>query len=303
MKIFITGGTGLIGSAFIHSLEADYQVTVLTRDPLAGATELTSAQCDITYTTNISELTSFDDYDAVVNLAGEPIAGRRWNQKQKRQIENSRWHITSQLVEKIKNSNTPPAVFISGSAIGFYGRQHQPVTEAFTQAHPEFSHYLCQKWEDIALEAQSDRTRICILRTGIVLSPHGGALQKMLPPFRLGMGGKMGSGKQYMSWIHIEDMINGLHFLLHHHQANGVFNFTAPNAVTNEEFSQTLAKVLHRPCSLPMPTFALKLLLGEMSEILLYGQDVLPARLQQEGFEFQYPHLESALENLLRPET
>jgi len=300
MKLFITGGSGLIGSAFIHSLDKACHVTVLTRDALQAANKLRSALCDITYVLDIDEIADFDGYQAVINLAGEPIVAKRWSDKQKQKITQSRLRVTEKLVTKIMRSSQAPAVFISGSAIGFYGRQqNEVIKEDHLQLFPEFSHLLCKEWEDIAYMAQSEQTRVCLLRTGIVLDKSGGALAKMLLPFTLGLGGKIGTGQQYMAWIHLQDMLKAIHFLLNTQSCAGAYNLTAPHPVTNLEFSQTLARVLHRPCLFPVPAFVLKLAMGEMSDLLLYGQNVIPARLSEEGFQFDYPKLQPALENIL----
>lgn len=297
MKILITGGTGLIGSHLCQALREKHQLTVLTRN-LADAQHKLGNQ--LNYLTSLDELADLNDYDAVINLAGEPIANKRWSPKQKDKICQSRWTITRQISQLIIGSSAPPAVFISGSAIGFYGsQQEQPLTEADDLlAHDEFSHQICMQWEAVAKLSQ-DHTRLCILRTGIVLSPAGGALKKMLPPFRVGAGGVIGDGKQFMSWIHLKDMIRGIEWLLHNEAAQGTYNFTAPHPVSNRTFTAVLAKVLNRPTLLPMPAFALKLGFGEMSTLLLEGQKVIPERLQQQGFEFIYPDLQPALKNLL----
>ncbi|RJG49114.1 TIGR01777 family oxidoreductase [Motilimonas pumila] len=297
MKILITGGTGLIGSHLCQVLSEKHQLTVLSRNP-TKAKQLLGPQ--LSYLADLESLANLDEYDAVINLAGEPIANKRWSPKQKDKICQSRWTITRQISQLIIASNKPPAVFISGSAIGFYGsQQEQPLTEADDLlAHDEFSHQICMQWEAVAKLCQ-DHTRLCILRTGVVLSPAGGALKKMLPPFRVGAGGVIGDGKQFMSWIHLKDMVRGIEWLLHNDAANGTYNFTAPHPVTNRAFTSVLAKVLNRPTLLPMPAFALKLGFGEMSTLLLDGQKVIPERLQQQGFEFIYSDLQPALKNLL----
>jgi uncharacterized protein (TIGR01777 family) len=296
MRLLITGGTGLIGCHLIPFLAEYYQITALTRN-VAMADYVISHRIKL-----ISSLSSFenlDDFDVVINLAGEPLVGERWNNAQKEKIKHSRWDLTANLVSLIKAGHNPPAVFISGSAIGYYGRQgEQEIDEDFDKPKDEFSHQLCEKWEEIALQVSSPRTRVCILRTGIVLSKHGGALDKMVPPFKLGVGGPMASGKQYMSWIHMHDMLTGIMHLLHNESCTGIYNFTAPNPVTNGEFSQTLAEILHRPCMVRTPAFVLKLLLGEMSDLLIFGQRVVPKRLLQSGFEFKHPDLEESLLSL-----
>mgnify|MGYP000002583772 CR=1 FL=1 len=299
MKILITGGTGLIGRALIKKLNEeldDYYLTVLTRDKL-------NAKNCLPYPVDIeTELEDIDlaDYTAIINLAGEPIVEKRWNNKQKHVICESRWRLTEQLTNKINAecSIDNPIRFISGSAVGFYGRQDkQIITEEFKKPFPEFSHVLCQRWEDIA--SQASNANVCLLRTGIVLSPDGGALAKMLLPFKLGLGGKVASGEQYMPWIHIDDMTNAIIYLLKHPVLNGPYNLTAPESVPNDEFCKTLANVLHRPCIFPMPEFVLNLLFGEMADLLIYGQNVKPQALLDAGFQFQYPKLLQALSNLL----
>jgi uncharacterized protein len=296
MRLLITGGTGLIGSHLIPLLAEYYEITALTRN-VAMADYVISHR--IKLISSLSAFENLDDFDVVINLAGEPLVGERWNKIQKEKIKHSRWDLTAQLVSLTKAGENPPSVFISGSAIGYYGRQgEQEIDEDFAEPTDEFSHQLCEKWEHMALQVASASTRVCILRTGIVLSKHGGALEKMLPPFKCAIGGPLATGKQYMSWIHMHDMIKGIMHVLHHDNCSGIYNFTAPNPVSNEEFSQTLAKVLHRPCLFRTPAFVLKLLLGEMSDLLIYGQRVVPKRLLQSGFEFKHTELEESLLSL-----
>jgi uncharacterized protein len=297
MHILLTGGTGLIGSGLVRQWQDQHQLTILSRQP-AKVTHLFGS--DVKGVANLSDV-NFDAVDAVVNLAGEPIVGKRWTEQQKHRLCSSRWDITEQLVSAIKAASTPPKVLVSGSAIGIYGRQkNQRITEDFEHYHAEFSHFLCKRWESLALEASTEATRVCIIRTGIVLSADGGALKKMLLPFKLGLGGRIGSGQQYMSWIHHSDILRLIDFLILHPTLSGVFNATAPTPVTNAEFSQTLAKVLRRPCLLPMPAPVLQLLLGEMADLLITGQCVIPANLRKAGFEFNYAELERALQSLLK---
>lgn len=297
MQILITGGTGLIGSHLIPRLFERHQITAYTRN-VAMAERVLSHK--ITLTSSLDSLDNLNEFDAVINLAGEPIAEKRWSAGQKQRIERSRWDTTQTLTDLIRASDTPPSVFISGSAIGYYGRQDDAmIDETFDSPHDEFSHQLCKKWEDIALQV-SDITRVCLLRTGIVLSKKGGALDKMLPLFRMGMGGPIGSGTQYMSWIHIDDMLNGILHLLLNEDCQGVYNFTAPNPVTNKTFAKTLGAQLGRPAFLPTPGFTLKLMFGEMSDLLLTGQRVIPQRLMQSGFEFEYSDVECAFAQLLK---
>lgn len=295
MNILLTGGTGLIGSALVKRWQHQHQLWVLSRNSHKAQKQLGS---DVKVINALSAV-DFNQLDAVINLAGEPIADKRWTTQQKQRLCNSRWQLTEQLVQAINAADAPPSVLINGSAIGIYGRQDASViNEDFSHYHNEFTHLLCQRWEQIALQAQSDKTRVCLLRTGIVLAAKGGALAKMLPAFKLGLGGRIGSGAQYMSWIHLTDMLRLIDFLLLHPTLTGPFNATAPTPVTNAEFSQTLAKVLHRPAVFPVPAFVLKLLLGEMADLLLTGQRVLPAHLLKAGFEFQFTTLAPALQDL-----
>ncbi len=298
MNILITGGTGFIGSSFIRKYQDKHHFTVLTRNPDKLA-EIFGHRRNITALEKLYPRTDLNDFDAIINLAGEPIVNKRWTLKQKRKICQSRWKLTNKLSKLINDSTNPPRVFISGSAVGFYGRQgEEPITESFKQIYQEFSHRVCKVWEDNARLAK-DKTRLCILRTGIVLDAKQGALKKMLPIYRCGLGGKLSHGQQYMPWIHIEDMIDGIDFLLDNTLCEGEFNFTAPNPVTNKEFSRTLANTLNRFDIAPVPAFALRLLMGECADIILYGQNAIPERLQQHKFTFTYPSLDKALANLL----
>lgn len=291
MNILITGGTGLIGRALQQQWLPQHQLIVLSRK----AKQLQLADSQVRYISELNQA-DFNSLDAVINLAGEPIADKRWTETQKHKICQSRWQITEQLVDAIAAATTPPHTLISGSAIGFYGRQAaQEITEDYQEFYPEFSHDICAKWENLAQRAASEQTRVCLLRTGIVLAEQGGALKKMLLPFKLGLGGPIGNGQQYMSWVHLQDMVRLIDFLLQHRELKGPFNAVAPKAVTNNVFAKQLAARLHRPAVLPMPAFAVKLLFGDMSEILLYGQRVVPKRLLEAGFSFNYPQLPGAL--------
>jgi hypothetical protein len=296
MKILITGGSGLIGSNLIPILRP-CDVAVYTRN-VAMAEQILGNK--IHYLSTLAHLDNLDEYDVVINLAGEPIVAKKWTDAQKRKIEHSRWSITKEVVALINASQNPPKLLISGSAIGFYGRQQdQIIDENFAAPHDEFSHQLCKKWESLAKKAQSDKTRVCILRTGIVITKRGGALQKMLLPFKLGLGGPIGDGTQYMSWIHLEDMLRGIAHLITNESCEGIYNFTAPNPVTNTEFSRELAGALSRPCLFRVPEFVLRTMMGEMGDLVLYGQRVVPKRLQESGYEFIYPQISQAL-NCLR---
>ncbi|MGL4932977.1 MAG: TIGR01777 family oxidoreductase [Aeromonas sp.] len=299
MKILITGGTGFIGRKLVAHLKVNHEVVVLSRQ---GSRAYALLGHDIQVIDTLERLADLNKFDAVINLAGEPIAASRWSEQRKQLLCDSRWLLTEQLVDLIKLSSTPPKVLLSASAIGWYGSQgNEPLDEQCSRPHDEFTHQLCQQWETRAQEASSSQTRVCILRIGLVLGMDGGALPKMLPPYRLGLGGPMGSGNQIMSWIHVQDLVRALLFLLEHQDCQGIFNGTAPHPVSNREFSKTLASTLHRPHLFFVPSPLLRVAMGEAADLLLTGQHVLPARLQQANFHFTYPTLAQALTNLLVP--
>lgn len=295
MNILLTGASGLIGSHFLKQFYQHNNFTLLSRFP----EKLTSQWPNSHVINSLDKLTDLNNFDAVINLAGEPIAEKRWTQAQKDSIYQSRLSITQKLSDLIIASTSPPTTFISGSAIGFYGRQTVAnIDENYQDVFDEFSHKLCLDWENAALSC-SVKTRVCLLRTGIVLDKQQGALAKMITPFKFGVGTVLGSGDQVMSWIHKQDMVNAIHFILTNVNLSGPINMTAPNPATNKEFSETLAKVLHRPCLFKTPAAVLRLMLGEMSDLLLYGQHVTPNKLLEANFQFTFPELELALNDLL----
>lgn len=292
MRILLTGATGLIGSALCQRWQHQHQLIGLSRD--VGKAQRQSVP-GLHWVNNLNDV-DFNQLDVVVNLAGEPIAAKRWTATQKERICQSRWQLTEQIAGAILQATTPPQLLINGSAIGFYGRQNPGcIDESFSGFYPDFSHDICARWENLAMRAQTDKTRVCILRTGIVLSDHGGALGRMLPAYRLGLGGKLGDGQQYMSWIHLEDMLGIIDFVLQQTECQGIYNATAPMAVTNQQFSKLLAERLYKPELLPLPAFALRLLFGEMADLLLFGQQVYPKRLLDAGYSFHYNQLRAAL--------
>jgi len=296
-NILITGGTGFLGRALVGDwLEQGHNVTVLTRNP-AAATRLLSS--GINAVAELMEVRTDTRFDAIVNLAGEPIFGARWTDIRKRRLRDSRIAFTERLVGFIESLPEKPEVLISGSAVGFYGDQGDTVLTENSSGKPCFSEQLCGDWENAARQAEQLGVRVCLVRTGLVLDHGGGLLQRMLPAFRLGLGGRLGEGRQWMSWIHRRDWLAVVHTLLNNPDLQGAFNATAPQPVTNQAFSDSLAKLLHRPSLLPMPTTLLKLLFGEMAELMLGSQRVMPARLQEQGFEFQFPTLEAALQQIL----
>ncbi|MBP2167664.1 uncharacterized protein (TIGR01777 family) [Erwinia toletana] len=297
MHILLTGGTGLIGSHLIpRLLQSGHQVSVVTRDVAAARAKLDAA---VTLWSGLAQQQDLNGIDAVINLAGEPIADKRWSDQQKQLLCDSRWQITERLATLIKASSQPPAVLISGSATGFYGDTGELVLTEDDPGHDEFTHQLCARWEALALTAESERTRVCLLRTGVVLAKHGGALAKIKLPFKLGIGGPLGSGKQYMPWIHLDDMLNAILWLLDNPQLRGPFNMVAPYAVRNEQFAATLGHVMHRPAFMRTPASAIKLMMGESAVLVLGGQHVLPKRLEESGFGFRWFELDRALADVV----
>ena len=296
MRILLTGGTGLIGRHLIpRLLELGHHVTVSTRSPEKAQTRLDAR---VTLWRGFEGHHHLNEIDAVINLAGEPIADKRWTAEQKQRLCHSRWDITQKLVNLFNASDTPPAVLISGSGVGFYGDLGEVVVTEDEPPHNEFTHKLCVRWEQLACEAQSDRTRVCLLRTGAVLAPTGGILAKLMPLFRLGLGGPIGNGRQYLAWIHIDDMVNGILWLLDN-DLSGPFNMVSPYPVRNEQFAHSLGHVLNRPAIFRVPATAIRLLMGESSVLVLGGQRALPRRLEDAGFGFRWYDLEEALRNIV----
>lgn len=302
MHILLTGGTGFIGSELIKQL-VGHQITVLTRSPNTAKNKLKHTDfSNINYIDNLSAWQDLNHIDAVINLAGEPIAHKRWTAIQKHNICQSRWETTQSIVSLIKASSSPPDCFISGSAVGYYGDKQQHIVTEKTSPeidNDSFTHNVCKTWEDIAQQAYNPSTRVCIIRTGIVLGVQGGALSAMLPPFRFGVGGKLGNGNQYMPWIHIQDVVRAILHLLMTQKARGIFNLCAPHPVQNKYFSLLLAKTLHRPCLITTPKWLLKLIMGESSVILFDSVRAKPRQLTKIGFTFTFSRLEPALKQIL----
>jgi len=298
MKILITGGTGFIGSALTRSLtEQGYEVTVLSRNP-----DSVEKICGpgIKALNNLNQLKPEDTFQAIINLAGAPIFDARWSDARKQIIRDSRIGLTKRLVASMARMAVKPELLISGSAIGYYGDQGDTVLTEQSAAHKDFSEQLCTDWENEAKKAEQLGVRVCLIRTGLVLAEGGGLLKRMLLPFRLGLGGRLGDGQQWMSWIHREDWIAIARLMITDSSMQGAYNATAPNPVTNSEFARTLAHCLNRPALLPVPAWLLKILLGEMSGLVLGSQRVMPERLLALGFKFQYTDLSSALNQVLR---
>jgi len=293
MNILVTGGTGFIGSHLcqvLHNL--DHSLYVLTRNIKNAKQKLPPETHLISSFETIEQSTPID---IIINLAGEAIADKRWTPTRKKQLEESRIDLTADLIAFIRSRKQKPELLISGSAIGYYGDCGDRILTEYTEANEEFSHRLCAAWESQALRAKSMDVRVCILRTGLVIGKNGGFLKKLLPSFRFGLGAQLADGKQWMSWIHLDDYLKIILFLMENKNNTGIFNATAPNPVTNAIFTKMLASVLHRPSFLTLPKSILEMMFGEMSHLLITGQRVMPKKLQDAGFEFKYPALKPAL--------
>ena len=296
MKILITGGTGLIGQSLCPLLAEEHDLIVLTRNRIKAQQVLGSS---IICIESLDELVVEKVHPhAIINLAGKNLAEERWTEEVKREIYHSRIDLTKELVRFVRHSAVKPKVFINGSAIGYYGDRGDDVIKEGEPVGKDFAANLCLDWEREAFKVREYDTRVVCLRTAVVLG-HGGALDKMLLPFKLNLGGPIGSGQQYMSWIHIQDMVRLIKFCLDNEAIEGPVNASAPVPVTNKQFAKQLAKTLKRIAILPMPEFMMKLVAGEMAELLVTGQRVIPDKAVKAGFEFQFPELNSALEDIL----
>jgi uncharacterized protein (TIGR01777 family) len=296
MHILITGGTGLIGQQLCNVLHAQgHQITVLSRSPDSVSTKCGSfVKAISTLDEWVPEMT----FNVVINLAGEPIADKFWSAKRKQLLWDSRVTLTEKLVSKIAATSVKPSLLLSGSAIGYYGnRDDEELDEGSTAGHG-FAAELCSAWEHAALAAEQLGVRVCLLRTGLVLSNQGGILSKMRLP--LGVGVRFGNGAQWMSWIHISDYVQIVLRLIADDQANGAFNMTAPQPVTNKNFTQILVNLQQGLTTVTAPAFLLKMLLGERAGLLSEGQRILPKKIQASSYTFTYPELSGALNVLLR---
>jgi hypothetical protein len=296
MHILLTGGTGLIGRRLCHHwLAQGHRLTVLSRRP-ADVARLCGAQVK-----GVESLQALGDtpIDAVINLAGQPIAERPWTGKRRKSLWASRITLTEQLVAWLESRDQRPEVLISGSAVGWYGdggereldERSQPVRE-------DFASHLCMAWEETAQRAETLGIRVARVRTGLVLASEGGFLARLKLPFKLGLGGPIGDGRQWMPWVHIDDQIALIDFILHRSDASGPYNACAPMPVRNREFAHEFGRALHRPAFLPLPALLLRAGLGEMSNLLLGGQRARPTRLQEAGFVFRFETLPEALDEL-----
>lgn len=293
-KILIAGGSGFLGTALCKALiDQGHHMTIISRDP-----ERVMAAQPI-QAISLGALTSADHFDVVINLTGAGIADQRWSDNRKKMLLDSRLQTTQALIDWMSQAEHKPAQFLSGSAIGWYGAQGEQSLNEQSAPHDEFVHQLCAAWEQCAEQANHLGVPTILLRTGVVLDPAGGMLAKVLLPFKLCLGGRLGDGQQWMSWISRDDWVAAVLFLIEQPAVTGPINICSPHPVRNQSFTQNLAQALHRPAIFPMPAFVLRGLLGEMSGLLLDSQRVLPSRLDQLGFLFRYPTLPQAFEHLL----
>lgn len=304
MKILISGSHGLVGSALSSSLRSEgHEVFGLVR-------RAPHSQSEVEWYPERGSLalSRLEGMDAVVHLAGESIAEGRWNDEKKKRIRDSRVKGTTVLSEALSNLKTPPKVLISASAIGYYGSRGDLILTEQSAPGNDFLAGVCVEWEKATVSARQQGIRTVLARFGIILSVNGGALKKMLPPFRMGVGGRVGNGQQWMSWIALDDVISGLEFVINNELLDGPVNFVAPNPVRNAEFTKTLGKALSRPTIFPIPEFGVRLAFGEMADaLLLSSQRVRPEQLATAGYQFKYPELGPALAHVInqahRPES
>jgi hypothetical protein len=300
MRILVTGSTGLIGSALVPFLTASgHSVTRLTRSKNFSGDKLGESVAYWNPDARKIDPAVFEGHDAVVHLAGENVAGL-WTQEKKKRIRKSRVEGTRLLSRSLAELGKPPKVLVCASAVGYYGNRGDEILTEESESGEGFLAEVCREWEEACEPTRKKGIRVVNLRIGLVLSPEGGALKTMLPPFRLGVGGTIGSGNQYISWISIDDMVGIIHHAINQENLNGPVNSVAPNPVTNREFTKTLAWVLGRPSFLSVPEFAIRLLTGEMAEeMLLASTRAVPKKLLDSGYKFRYPELEGALRHLL----
>ncbi len=305
MKVAVTGATGFVGTRLVERLQAEgHQVVALTRsqergDQVFPKTAFPNVTVVAYLPLESGEWQGAIACDAVVNLAGAGIADERWTPERKQEIIDSRETATRKLVEAIAQANPKPSVLVSSSAIGYYGSSETATFDESSPAGDDFLAQVCQKWEAAAQNVTQSGTRLVILRTGIVLG-MGGAVAKMLLPFKLFAGGPIGTGRQWFSWIHRDDLVSLILKAITDSSMTGTFNATAPQPVRMAEFCTVMGAVMNRPSWLPVPSFALEALLGDAAQVVLTGQQVLPKHTQEMGFQYQYPAVKQALEDVLK---
>jgi uncharacterized protein (TIGR01777 family) len=297
-KMLITGGSGFIGKRLVQVLMTlNHEITVLSRNISAT---VHAFKGKVSVITDLSEILDNSEFDVIINLAGESLAGGRWTKKRKEKFVESRLAITSNICELIKRLKYKPDVLINGSAIGYYGPHQDNILDENGSVVDCFSHELCRKWEEQALKAETSDTRVCLLRIGIVLGDDGGPLAELRLPFEYGVSMQISHGQQWMSWIHRDDLIAMILHIMNQSDISGVVNATAPNPVTNKGFADTLSLYLKTFVRIRVPGKLLSFMVGELAdEVLITGQRVIPAKIQRKGFVFTYPELEGAFEALI----
>ena len=295
MRALITGATGLLGRHLLDRLDG---AVVLSRDPDRARARLGTKVTAYRWTADDAAPPgdAFDGVDAVFHLAGEPV-GERWTEARKRRIRQSRTAGTRSLVAAITSSPRPPTVLVSASAVGYYGDRGDEILDENATAGSDFLAEVCREWEAEALRARYHGLRVVTMRTGIVLARDGGALPRMLPPFRLGLGGRLGDGRHWMPWVHVDDVVGMMLLAARSTALDGPMNAVGPDPVRNTEFTRALGHVLHRPVALPVPRVALSLLFGEMSQILFASQRALPRAAERAGYTFTHPDVGGALQS------
>jgi uncharacterized protein len=301
MKVAVVGGTGFVGTRLIERLQEEgHQVLLLVRNRSKAQAQFPKVEV-VEYSPKQSGpwQQSISGCDGVINLAGEPLA-TRWNDSIKKEVLESRTLGTQKLVEAIAQANPKPSVLINASAVGYYGTSETATFQETSSPGDDFLAHVCKEWEAEAAKVKASGTRLAIIRIGIVLGPEGGVLARMMLPFQVFAGGPLGSGEQWVSWIHRDDLVNLILKALIDPSVSGVLNGTSPNPVRMSELCQVLGQIVKRPSWLPVPGFALELLLGEAAKLVLEGQQVLPQQTQATGFQFQYPTLQTALKQIVK---
>ncbi|MCC7085184.1 MAG: TIGR01777 family oxidoreductase [Pirellulales bacterium] len=300
MRVLMTGATGFIG---LHVLKLLDRPAVLSRNATNARQRLAPFNISAIYDWDpLAEpppVSAFEGIDAVIHLAGDPIANRRWNQEKKRAIRASRVQGTKNLVEGLRQVERRPSVLVSASAVGWYGSRGNQIQDESAPPADDFLAQVCVAWEREAREAQALGMRVVTLRIGVVLGNDGGAIQKMLLPFKLGVGGPLGNGRQWMPWIHVDDLAAMFVHAVEQPLVSGPMNGVAPNPATNKEFSKALGAALHRPAILPMPYLGLRWMIGELAQVIFASQRVVPRVAQDTGFHFHYPTIREAIEAIL----
>lgn len=292
MKYLITGGTGFIGARFIKTLSSEKDsVIILSR-------KKTREMTGCIFINNLSCIKNDEEIDCIINLAGKPI-DCRWTNANKKEIESSRLSVTNSLEDLIERLAIKPKIIISASAIGFYGGCSNEVLDESSIGKTSFTNELCKKWEDAALKLEKYGSRVCIMRLGVVLGKNGGFIKKISFPFKLGLGGRIGNGKQPFSWIHIDDVIAAMKFIIETKACSGIYNFVSPEIINNQEITKNIGKILNRPTIFNIPSFLIKIVFGEMGvALLLQGNKITPKKLLYEGYTFKYNDALSALKNI-----